>query len=225
MEGRFHVNRGSGSTAQGDYAAIPPLEQNRPVKSWQFVNDFQKLAGPESEPDPLFFVETWTLGMATAVENFQRRRQAQGFGNGQDSATPESARTQPRMPEEFQDAAVFSSTSWTALGGQAAGKWPADSQQEPAARTSEDATQEWGAFARDAETGNGELEPMTPDRACHILGVMLTSTPRELKAAYRQKVNQWHPDRLGRRGDQERELATRQMAAINEAYRLLRELA
>jgi curved DNA-binding protein CbpA len=34
-------------------------------------------------------------------------------------------------------------------------------------------------------------------------------------------VGQWHPDRLECRAEDVRQLATRQMASINEAYRLL----
>ena len=43
----------------------------------------------------------------------------------------------------------------------------------------------------------------------------------EIRAAYRRKVSQWHPDRLDRRSEDVRQRATAQMAAINEAYRLL----
>jgi DnaJ like chaperone protein len=63
---------------------------------------------------------------------------------------------------------------------------------------------------------------MTQYRACQLLGVTSNSTQRQIKAAYRRKVSQWHPDRLESRTKEVRLLATEQMAAINEAYRLLR---
>ena len=63
---------------------------------------------------------------------------------------------------------------------------------------------------------------MTQDRACQLLGVTATSTQKQIKAAYRRKVSQWHPDRLENRTNEVRQLATKQMAMINEAYRLLR---
>jgi DnaJ like chaperone protein len=63
---------------------------------------------------------------------------------------------------------------------------------------------------------------MTQDRAYLLLGVTETSTQRQIKAAYRQMVSQWHPDRLELRTEEVRQLATERMAAINEAYRLLR---
>jgi DnaJ-class molecular chaperone len=47
------------------------------------------------------------------------------------------------------------------------------------------------------------------------------SSRKEIKAAYRRMVGQWHPDRLECRAEDVRQLATRQMASINEAYRLL----
>ena len=38
-------------------------------------------------------------------------------------------------------------------------------------------------------------------------------------------VSEWHPDRLEQSGERVRAFATKQMAAINEAYHLLRELS
>jgi curved DNA-binding protein CbpA len=34
-------------------------------------------------------------------------------------------------------------------------------------------------------------------------------------------VNRWHPDRLESKAEEERQIATLKMTAINEAYRLL----
>jgi curved DNA-binding protein CbpA len=34
-------------------------------------------------------------------------------------------------------------------------------------------------------------------------------------------VSQWHPDRFQRKAEEVRQFATKQMAAINEAYHLL----
>jgi DnaJ-class molecular chaperone len=62
---------------------------------------------------------------------------------------------------------------------------------------------------------------MTHDRACRILGVSAKSTHGELKTAYRRMVNRWHPDRLESKAEEERQIATLKMTAINEAYRLL----
>jgi DnaJ-class molecular chaperone len=63
---------------------------------------------------------------------------------------------------------------------------------------------------------------MTPRRACRLLGVSANSSGEQIKAAYRRMASQWHPDRLARGSEHERQMATEQMAAINEAYSLLR---
>ena len=59
-------------------------------------------------------------------------------------------------------------------------------------------------------------------RAWEILGIATGSSIDEIKAAYRRLVTQWHPDRLECRTDEARQFATERMAAINEAYHLLR---
>jgi DnaJ-class molecular chaperone len=64
--------------------------------------------------------------------------------------------------------------------------------------------------------------PLTEERACGILKVRLESTHREIKAAYHSMANQWHPDRRGSESVAQQRLANQQMAAINEAYCLLR---
>jgi curved DNA-binding protein CbpA len=66
------------------------------------------------------------------------------------------------------------------------------------------------------------LCPIKYQHAYELLHVNQYSTESQIKAAYRRMVGQWHPDRLERRSEEERELATKQMAAINEAYCLLR---
>jgi curved DNA-binding protein CbpA len=44
----------------------------------------------------------------------------------------------------------------------------------------------------------------------------------QIKAAYRQKVREWHPDRLSDQNQVARQFANEKMTEINEAYRLLR---
>jgi len=67
------------------------------------------------------------------------------------------------------------------------------------------------------------LAAMTYQRACELLSVSEHSSAAQVKAAYRRMVSEWHPDRLERSGESVRAFATKQMAAINEAYHLLME--
>ena len=77
MKSQFNVNRGSCSTTRQSYDGVSSLAPNLPGHTWQLVNDVKELLGEESEPDPLFLVESWTLGVPAAVVNWQRRRQGQ----------------------------------------------------------------------------------------------------------------------------------------------------
>jgi DnaJ domain len=71
----------------------------------------------------------------------------------------------------------------------------------------------------------GRLRPMTYQRACDVLRVSEASTVTQIRAAYRRMVGEWHPDRLEQSEEKVRAFATKQMATINEAYHLLRELS
>jgi curved DNA-binding protein CbpA len=63
---------------------------------------------------------------------------------------------------------------------------------------------------------------MTHQHACRLFGVSANTTLEQLRSAYRRMVTQCHPDRLGPATEEAHQRATDQMAAINEAYRLLR---
>lgn len=66
------------------------------------------------------------------------------------------------------------------------------------------------------------FDTMTPQQARKLLGVTSCSTRTEIRSAYRELVGKWHPDRFERNCASVREIGTRQTAALNEAYRLLR---
>jgi len=232
MQNQFHVDRGSCSTAQESYHGLPALEPNQPGRTWQFVDDFQNHMGDNSEPDPLFFVETWTLGMAAAIENFKQRRQlADREPQSQTFRDPDSSKTLSFV----QDGAVYvdflSSACASASAGRGDACWSQPSPEEPSAQTRNHSTQgqetqspdtqDRSAFASDCGSVK-LLYPMTQISACQFLGVPPTSTPKQIKAAYRQMVSQWHPDRFEFQAEEVRQRATEQMAAINDAYHLLR---
>jgi DnaJ-domain-containing protein 1 len=64
---------------------------------------------------------------------------------------------------------------------------------------------------------------LSQEAAIHraALGVDETCSRSQLKAAYRQKVLQWHPDRLDGMAPEFCGVATQRMVEINEAYRIL----
>jgi hypothetical protein len=75
--------------------------------------------------------------------------------------------------------------------------------------------------ASEASESTGD---MTLAGACALLGVTSSSTPTEIRSAYRRLVIQCHPDRIQRATETVRERATQLMTDLNEAYRLLRTM-
>ena len=223
MEGQFQVGRGSCTTTEESRDAIPAIEPNRKGRAWQFVDEFQQLLGYDSEPDIRFFVDSWTSGTAAAVENFQQRRQR------------EPERERPRDAFRASDSLdILSSTQERALHGEFASSipsttvsgdfkdgWRPQPDEDPVARMQEQAWQEWERFTEELGASSGTVHPMTLESARLLLGVPPASTRKQIKAAYRKMVSQWHPDRLELRTEDVRQFATERMAAINEAYHLL----
>lgn len=224
MDGQFQVERGSCTAKQGGYEAIPAREPNRPGQVWKFVDEFQQLLGDDSEADSQFFVETWTFGMAAAVENYQKRRKKQAGREAQNDTFRElDDLVTLSSAEESDGYAEFPSPAETATF---AGQWDDD---RPWQSTTGPAMQQEEQRVHEAETLDEELDgcqeiarPMTLSLACELLGVNEGSSRQQVKAAYRREVSKWHPDRLGGKSLEVRQRATAHMAAINEAYRLLR---
>jgi DnaJ-domain-containing protein 1 len=228
MEGQFQVNQGNWTTVQQSRATVPSADPDRHSFSWQFVNEFQRLLGEESEPDPLFFVESWTAGLPAAVEGLKRRQQP----------NRERQRSTSRESDDFLT--ISSALEGAIDSDHASPAPPADrwdvggrSWHIPAYAVAQQRDQGLdpgpNGPAADWDLSSGEfgcvldaMHPMTLLRACRLLGVTETSSPRQIKAAYKRLATEWHPDRAERLTEEARQLATRRMAALNEAYRLLR---
>jgi DnaJ-domain-containing protein 1 len=214
MDGRFSWVRGTRSTQEFD-DAVPAAEPNRPLQPWQFVGDFQSRMGEDSEPDPQFFVESWTLGVAAAMESLQKRQQGRAARTRHSHALRDiqNLATLSFLQEREMGAEFHSSVTMGEGEEQQEANQPLLSAEEP----------QWDPIFEECESVQEAAQPMTRERAFRLLEVTSSSTPAQIKAAYRRKVSHWHPDRLAHRGEDVRQLATRQMAAINEAYRLLRD--
>ena len=51
-----------------------------------------------------------------------------------------------------------------------------------------------------------------------VLGVQPTASMDEIKAAFRERARQYHPDRVAGLGPEFREIAEKKMKQLNEAY-------
>lgn len=67
--------------------------------------------------------------------------------------------------------------------------------------------------------------PGTPQDGCGfelpwnmVLGVPTSATRMEIIAAYKQKISQYHPDKVANMGEEIRDLADRRSKEINAAY-------
>lgn len=224
MAGQFHARRVSRSTRQEDCDVLPAFEPDCPAQPCQFVDDFQQLMGDDFEPDPLFFVECWTVGKSAAARNFQQRRQEPAESERPSYAFHDVYSTSnPSFLQQDELQAEMPYAASAAAGARrCSSEWRRPSSEEPSARAQDENSQPGETFAEPPDSRLETIQPMTLKSACRLLGVTATSTRKEIRTAYRKMASQWHPDRLQFRTERVRRFATEQMAAINEAYHLLR---
>lgn len=61
------------------------------------------------------------------------------------------------------------------------------------------------------------------DKAFEVLGLKKDATIDEIKSAYKQKIKDYHPDRVATLGEELRNLAAKKTIEINKAYELIKK--
>lgn len=169
-----------------------------------FLAQIEQVLGEETEPDAAFFVESWTMGVAAASENFLRRQEAQ---KSREQPMP-SWNTFVSFPPFFVPSVEASTEpAWLPRGTQSS---IFDEQMR-------DGQEDHDHAAEEIEIAS----PLTVDAARRVLGVTAISTREQIRAAYRKMATRYHPDRVAGAEAREQKLAGDRMASINQAYQLL----
>jgi hypothetical protein len=221
MKDFFELHRGSDAHIVEETAASSVAAQDRPVPSFRFVDQLENLLGVGAEPDPLFFVDSWTIGLPAAIGGFAKRRNEQS-----------DCQWRGQMPDGLEDFPTYSRDGVSSLTGEfltsvrAAfadhyGAIPDGACEESAKHLPKEPVYASDSFDMEAEDCQDGHESLTIETACSLLGVKLISTRKQIRAAYRQMASRYHPDRLEHKSEPARRLATERMARINEAHQML----
>lgn len=224
MEEACYSPAGSIATTSQNGAATATWRLSEGADAWPLASEIRQLLGEDCELDPAFFETSWTSGQPATGQSRGCRQERPAT-----SDVPSGTFAELRGLGGF----FFSQAAADSRGGHAHARAAAPSAsytaswlQEPLEAATARAT------AHAVPTGSGASGEPAKDspmqcssryqRACELLQVRHYSTEAQIKAAYRHMVGQWHPDRLERSGEEVRAIATKQMAAINEAYCFLR---
>ncbi|NLO20065.1 MAG: DnaJ domain-containing protein [Ignavibacteria bacterium] len=77
---------------------------------------------------------------------------------------------------------------------------------------------------RQQRAGKQERKEISLDEAYSVLGINKNSSVDEIKAAYKKKIKEYHPDRLAGLGSELQQLAHQKSLEINSAYNLLKKV-
>ncbi len=182
-------------------APTDPSGRSKPVSRISFLEQIEGILGPECSPDAAFFIDSWIAGLSVARDNLKRR---------------ESERD-TRSVSELTAASEMTSVSieWTKMALAHVGTLAIVASDDMSElHANERCLSIWGQCEM--------VRPLTRELAFRALGVLPTSTPQEIKAAYRRLAGLYHPDRTGGDESLEKGLAADHMAYLNDAYRLLR---
>lgn len=113
-------------------------------------------------------------------------------------------------PRKDPSEGIGTAAGTSAKGGEAAGG---------SARSSDGADDESGQRARSQEHRDEFREPRsTPQHWSEVLDVPSVAHLDEIKAAYRRKMSQYHPDKVATLGPELKQLADLMTKRINHAY-------
>lgn len=177
-------------------------------RNWPLVAQLEPVLGEDFAPDAHFFVETWTDGLAAALESLRLRQQ-----EFKDRAQQESSW------REYDSLRLRFSAEDFLMERQRAREVKISSS--PSAATHGSTLKETEEFPQNCERDCEAADSLTVQRARCLLGVEVGSSKRQIKTAYRRLVRLNHPDRLAGASAQAKQIATERTSLINMAYRLL----
>jgi|CZKL01.1.fsa_nt_gi hypothetical protein len=221
MKNHVQVENGSWVSAHDARESMPAIESNQPKSEWQFVSQMENVLGDGTDLDAQFFVESWTVGVPSAIENFSQRRAANQLEtwvpvtSSFDSLEFLSFVDGDEMRSNAEAASVTLTDSYRSSG-------PAQFVEQVIQPPKNQMSFEWETAAADCDNTQETHEAITVESACRLLGVTPDSSKEQIKGMYRRLASRFHPDRQARKSESERRIATKRMATINAAYRLLR---
>ncbi len=198
-------------------------------------SQMRQLLGPDGELDSSFLEHSWRYGLPAALEDREDRMRRKSrapepgvpgysFANSDCFRTPVIVRIAEHFAAHPYDRSIAcpSHAPASAPGAAYRAGWLHEPGEASGDGMEDENSASGPAMDEDAVTEQAMPHPMTQQHACRLLHVSLGSTGAQIKAAYRGMVSQWHPDRLGQAGEEARRRANDRLAAINEAYSLLR---
>lgn len=80
-------------------------------------------------------------------------------------------------------------------------------------------------YAKDSNSNRSNSdEKISNDKAYQILGLNFNCSVDEIKSAYKEKIKEYHPDKVQNLGQEIKDLAVRKTKELNSAYSLLRQI-
>lgn len=174
----------------------------------RLITRIEQVLGENTAPDAAFFLDSWTVGVGAASENFQRRQ--------------EQRKNRANEISPWNTFPSFTPLVLTGIDTSFEAVYPV---RKAYVKEDSEMVLPWaGDGTADDPQPQYEVEmiwPSTLESASRVLGVGPTSTREQIRAAYRKMACQYHPDRVARGGTSEQKLASDRMASLKEAYRLL----